>query len=201
MKPWRGSIQAGVLLAVWFLCACPTRGMADEVLMLNGDRLTGQVVGFTNSTFLMTNDTLGILRLPRSQVRQIHFGSGPSSQANLPNPPTSPSPSEVPSVPQGSLAGLGSQTNLIQSVLDQFLRDATPEAQAKFNELLTGLLSGKLNKNDIRTEARSAAAQLRAARKDLGNDAGFAIDSYLAILDRFVGTEVDQKSEHKKSGK
>jgi hypothetical protein len=74
----------------------------------------------------------------------------------------------------------------MKQVQSQFLSGADPEAKDKFNELFGGLLSGKLNVSDIRAEAQSAAERLRAARKDLGNESGFMIDSYLAILDHFV---------------
>lgn len=47
-------------------------------------------------------------------------------------------------------------------------------------------MSGKLNMNDLAAQARSAADQLRAARKDLGDEAGWMVDSYLGILDHFL---------------
>ena len=47
-------------------------------------------------------------------------------------------------------------------------------------------MSGKLDVNDIRAEAASAANQIRALKRDLGDDAGWAMDGYLAILDTFL---------------
>ena len=47
-------------------------------------------------------------------------------------------------------------------------------------------MSGKLSVNDIRAEAKTAADQLRALKRDGGEEAGFATDAYLAILDHFL---------------
>ena len=68
----------------------------------------------------------------------------------------------------------------------QFLGGAGPEANDKFNELLGGLMSGKLTVDDIRAQAKSAADQLRALQRDSGEEAGFAANTYLAILDHFL---------------
>jgi hypothetical protein len=81
---------------------------------------------------------------------------------------------------------LSTSSNLVQQVRSQFLADADPKAQAKFNELLDGLTTGKLGIGDIRAQAQVAANQLRAAQRDLGDDAGFALDGYLSILDHFL---------------
>ena len=79
-------------------------------------------------------------------------------------------------------------TNSIQQIQQQFLRDAGPEANKKFNDMITGFLGGKLSVSDIRAEAESAAKQLRAMKRDLGNDADAdsALDGYLSILDNFL---------------
>jgi hypothetical protein len=75
---------------------------------------------------------------------------------------------------------------MLQQVEAQFLNDASPEARAKFNELMGGFLSGKLSVNDIRAQAQTTADQVRSLRKDLGEDAGSLIDGYLSILDTFL---------------
>ena len=63
---------------------------------------------------------------------------------------------------------------------------AGPEANNKFNEMVSGLMSGRLTVNDIRAEAKSAADQLKELKRDLGEDAGGALDGYLAILEHFL---------------
>jgi hypothetical protein len=213
MKLGRVVSIAGALAAGWFFFGAPSL-VADEVRLQNGDRLTGRVLDFTNGTFILTNDTLGILRIPRTHVQQVYFGNAaPIESATTPPLARGKAAAGVAPSTQGvnpalalqnsplssSLASLGNDTNLVQSVRDQFLNGATPEAHSKFNEMLGGLLTGKLSENDIRAEARSAAAQLRAARKEMGDDAGSAIDDYLAILDRFVGSDEPQQVAKKKN--
>ena len=39
---------------------------------------------------------------------------------------------------------------------------------------------------DIRTEAKSAADELRTLQRESGEDAGFAAKAYLSTLDRFL---------------
>ena len=73
----------------------------------------------------------------------------------------------------------------MHQVETQFLSDADPAAKSKYNELMAGLMSGKLNIGDIRTEAKSASDQLRSLKKDTGDSTGI-LDSYLEILDKFV---------------
>ena len=77
-------------------------------------------------------------------------------------------------------------TNLINQVQKQFLSGAGTEANAKFSELLGGLMSGKLNVDDIRAQAKAAADQLRTLQQESGEDTGFAANTYLAILDHFL---------------
>jgi hypothetical protein len=86
----------------------------------------------------------------------------------------------------GPLRQLGANTNFIRQVQAQFLADAGPDANNKFNAMVGGLLSGKLTVEDIRTEAKSAADQLKELKRDLGGDDGGALDSYLAILENFL---------------
>jgi hypothetical protein len=56
----------------------------------------------------------------------------------------------------------------------------------KFNELLDGLSSGKIDMSELRAEAQTAADQLRAEKKDMGTDPTGETDLYLSILDSFL---------------
>ncbi|HZQ48564.1 MAG TPA: hypothetical protein VFC07_16220, partial [Verrucomicrobiae bacterium] len=63
---------------------------------------------------------------------------------------------------------------------------ASPEAAQKFNDTMDGLISGKLSIQDIRVQAQNSIGQIKAARQELGDDAGGMLDGYLAILEKFV---------------
>ncbi len=81
---------------------------------------------------------------------------------------------------------MGAHTNLVKQIQKQFLADAGPEANQKFDELLNGLLSGRLTMDDLRAQAQSAADQLRELKRQGGEGAGIATDAYLAVLDQFL---------------
>jgi len=179
---------AGVLVgtgqtAVW----------ADQVQMQNGDMYYGRVVSLNDQTLVLRSDVLGTIRVPRGRVAGIIFRSEVTQGLALPKagtnslvlPPKSAGTNSVQDL-SGALRQLSVDSNLVQQVQTQFLADAGPEAKDKFNQLMGGLMSGKLNLTDIRAEAKTAADQVRSLRKDLGEEAGSMIDGYLAILDSFL---------------
>ena len=166
---------------------------ADQVELKNGDRYVGQVLSLNTNTVVLQSDVLGTLRLPRSKIAGITLGPTSATNspalplpASAPRPAPSAAPANTPSKPSPALHGLGANTNLIQQVQKQFLSGAGTEANDKFNELLGGLMSGRLSVDDIRAEAKSAADQLRALKREGGEETGFATDAYLAILDHFL---------------
>ena len=190
-----GPIRTGVALccAALVLFLAPTALRADQVEMQNGDRYAGHVLSLNTNTIVLQSDVLGTLRLPRAKVAAITLGAASATKsARLPSLTngqfrvrggalTNAAPKLSPAFRQ-----LGTSTNLIQQVQKQFLSDAGPEANTKFNDLLGGLMSGRLSVDDIRAEAKTAADQLRALKREGGEDAGFAADTYLAILDHFL---------------
>ena len=184
---------AALLCAALVLFAAPGRLRADQVEMQNGDRYAGQVLSLDTNIVVLQSDVLGTLRLPRAKVAAITLGAGSATNSS-PWPvmtndhvrarllaPTNAAPNLSPTFRQ-----LGANSNLIQQVQKQFLSGAGPEANTKFNDLLGGLMSGKLSVDDIRAEAKTAADQLRALKREGGEEAGFAADAYLAILDHFL---------------
>jgi hypothetical protein len=177
-------------LAAWMGCIIATVN-ADQVLMRNGDRFNGQVSAVDEQTVTVRSETLGNLKLPRSKVLTISLGQDTSKPAGVASTngavglglaPTTNKAPETSSL----LKQLAANTNLVQQVQAQFLAGAGPESNAKFNELLNGLLSGKISVEDIRSQARVAADQIRNAKQELGDDAGLALDGYLTILDHFL---------------
>ncbi len=163
---------------------------ADQVELTNGDRYSGKILSLDTNSIVLQNEVVGTVTVPRSKVSAVHIGSvsvQPQLRlgTNLGYPvtrPTGTSPGAT------NLAGIGKTANaqIMEQVRSQYLSDAGPEANNKFDELAGGLLSGKLSVEDIRTEAKSVADQVRALKKDLGDDATSSLDAYLAILDKFI---------------
>ena len=164
---------------------------ADQIEMQNGDRYSGVVLSMTPDTVVLQSEVLGQLKLPRNKVSTIALGS--TNRLNRPVASTNNSAlvrpalaAQSPADTAGALRELGANTNLVQQIRKQFLADAGPQANDKFDELLTGLLTGKLDMDGLRAEAKSAADQLRAMKKDMGGDAGVTLDAYLDVLENFL---------------
>src|SRR5579883_78885 len=174
------------------------RAAADQVEMINGDRYVGNVLSLGSDTLILQNEYLGTLKLPRSRVASIGLGASPlragtnsAKSATLgmrtnrvaqitARPPTNSAPDFT-----SAIRGLNTNSSVVQQVQQQFLAGAGPEAQGKFNDLVSGLKSGRIGVNELRTEARNTLEQARSARKELG-DEGSSLDSYLAILEGFL---------------
>jgi len=170
------------------------RLQADQVEMQNGDRYVGKVLSLNGDTLVLQNEVLGTVRLPRGKVATISLGAPGGVTISAKPQRATNTLAQAPELAGTNAAfdlsaafrQLGANTNLIRQVQTQFLSGAGPEANAKFNELMSGLMSGTLNMNDLRAQAKATANQARAARHELGDEAGAAIDGYLAILDSFL---------------
>jgi len=194
-EPRCGGVRASVALAgvALALFLAPGQLRADQVEMQNGDRYAGHVLSLNTNTVVLQSEVLGTLRLPRSKVAVITLGRTPAANSlavpaltNAPVRGTTTAWTNSPARLSPALSQLGVSTNLIEQVQKQFLSGAGPEATGKFNELLGGLMSGKLTVEDIRAEAKTAAEQLRALQGEGGAEAGLMTDGYLAILDHFL---------------
>ena len=179
--------------AAYVVHSCRTSGYAWRSPLESIASPAGRVLSLSTNTVVLQSEVLGTLRLPRAKVAAITIGTGPAtnspplrSPTNGQAPTASTTPVNTPPNLSPALPQLRANTNLIQQVQKQFLGGAGPEANAKFNELLGGLMSGSLSVDDIRAQAKSAAEQLRALKREGGEEAGFAADAYLAILDHFL---------------
>jgi hypothetical protein len=183
----RLTMRVGLGIACALLALVLPGARADQVEMQNGDHYVGSVLSLTADTLVLRNEVLGQVRFPRNKVARITMDAAPSAG-------TAPLPSPAPAKPRAAaatnsspaIAQIGAHTNLIRQVQKQFLSDAGPEANQKFDELLNGLMSGKISMDDLRAQAQSAANQLRDLKRKGGEDAGLATDTYLAILDHFL---------------
>jgi hypothetical protein len=196
----RRSICAGVFTVIlggtplW----CSTV-LADQVEMLNGDRYVGRVLSLGNETLLLQSEVLGTLKLPRTRISTISLGIAapekstnairvPSAALRSPNPGRLAVGSSTNTAPDlaATMRQLNGNSNLLQQVQQQLLSGAGPEAQAKFNDLVGSLMTGKLDMTGLRAQAKSTLAQARSARKEMGEEGGSMLDSYLSILDSFL---------------
>ena len=158
---------------------------ADQVELVNGDRYSGKILSFDTNSVVLQNEVLGTVNLPRRTVSSIHIG------ATTPQTRLSTNALSLPSRIAGTNAvqsnrtafATSSGTNIMELVRAQFLSDAGPEANNKFDELAGGLLNGKLSVEDIRAEAKSAADQVRALKREMGDDATSGLDGYLVLGD------------------
>ena len=165
---------------------------ADQVILRNGDKLNGKVLTVTTNTLVLQNDNLGRVTLARSKITAITFGTAtatsPAPTIPATRVPVQPTAFRTNSTSDFSTAvrGIRDQSNLIQQVQAQILGSGSPDAVNKFNEMLDGLSTGKIDLNNLRQQAQSTADQLRSLKKDLGPDAMGELDGYLAILNQFL---------------
>jgi hypothetical protein len=186
-------IKKAVLLAGCFAFSASftLSAYADQVNMQNGERYIGKVVTLSNETVVVQSDVLGTLKVPRSKIASITFGTN-AVPAPVQTPvaasaqPTRPTSTNSSADLTSAIQQLRADPNAMRQIEQQFLAGADPQAKEMFNQMMGGLMNGTLNLNDIRTQAKSAADQLRSAKKELGDDAGFAVDGYLAVLDSFL---------------
>jgi hypothetical protein len=187
---------AMTLSAMAALLVTARHARADRVEMQNGDRYNGRVLELSTNFVVIQNDVLGKVSLPRDRIATIAFSAEPATNSihltgrtNSPARPQArpagnanpPAPGVPPSVRQ-----INTNSSLVQEIEDQFLKDAGPEAKAKFHEMLGGLADGKLDVNDIRTQARDALAQIKSIQNDAGGEAGGMMDMYVTILEKFL---------------
>jgi hypothetical protein len=150
-------------------------------------------MSMTTNSLLLQSEMLGNVTLPRAKVKLVTFGiNAPTNSARPTSQTTTSARLSVPvntnktSDLSVALRSLKADTNLVRQIQKDYLNAATPEANQKFNQTLNDLASGKLTINDLRGQARTAADQLRAFKRELGEDAGGELDGYLDILDRFL---------------
>jgi hypothetical protein len=193
MRRKRSLILCGVMLAG---LAASDLG-ADEVEMQNGDRYFGDVLSVSAGTVTLQNENLGKISVPRQKVASLTFGTnanhrspaitlatipaGTNSPANAVSATLAGHPADL----SAALRSLGSATNFIGQIKDQLLA-GNPAASQKYDQLLTDLLSGKLDLNDLRRQAQLSADQIRELKRELGPEAGDALDGYLQILNQFL---------------
>src|SRR5271157_588989 len=130
--------------------------LADQLVMQNGDRLTGKVLSMSTDTVVLASDVLGKINVPRKNIATLAFGTNVAPAKASPAAELSMAPATA--VGAASTTGLlntnavssvslrlsDADTNVVRQIREQMLA-GNPAAAAKFDELADGLLSGKLN--------------------------------------------------------
>ncbi|MGO8839008.1 MAG: hypothetical protein ACLQAH_12175 [Limisphaerales bacterium] len=193
MRPQRLFVLSGVIL----MFVLVPRLRADLVEMQNGDRYAGKVLSVSADTVVLDSEVLGKINVPRKKVANLAFGTNAIAPAAAANLTRVSMPTNLPAAaPTAALANtnvdlsvalrrLGANTNFVAQIRQQMLA-GSPEAAGKYDEMVNGLMSGQLNLNDLRSQAKSYADQLREMKRDLGPEAGDSIDAYLGVLDDFL---------------
>ncbi len=185
-------IRSGMIL---MLLVAP--GLRADVLeMQNGDRYSGKVVSVSPDTVILNSQVLGKITVPRNKVVSLSFGTnaiasqatGHPAPAVSTNIPTATAPAALANTNvdlSAAFRQLGANTNFVGQIRQQMLA-GNPEAARKYDEMVSGLLSGQLNVSDVRRQAQAAAAQLRELKRQLGPEADESLDGYLQVLDSFI---------------
>ena len=186
-------VRAAVVCATFILATGGGRIRADQVVMKNGDRYSGSVLSLNAESVVIQSELLGKVTLPRGKTTLITVGSNAPAPLARPATPAkgafshpSAASMNTNSVGAMDLRSLVAQTNLVQQVREQYLSAAGPEANKKFDAMLSDLMSGKLNMDGLRAQAKSAADQLRAAKRDLSGGDVSELDECLTILEHFL---------------
>jgi hypothetical protein len=195
-------------LGIWAACVLTftaTGLRADLLQMQNGDHYSGKIISMTTNSLVLESDVLGKVTLPRDKVSSMTFGAGSTASATTAVPGftnAAPSAKRAGTVSgtntdvTAALRRMGANTNFIQQVRQQMLTGANPAANQKYDELVSGLMSGQMNVNDIRNEAKKGIAQIHQLKQELGPQADESLDSYLSILETFVNeTEPHAESQ------
>ncbi len=151
---------------------------ADVLEMQNGDRYSGKVISVSPDTVVLNNDVLGKITVPRNKVVSLSFGTN-AIAPKMAATPAQPVSTNLPAITAPARCG-GHQCGSVRRVPavgreHEFCRAdppanarRNPEATRKYDEMVSGLLSGQLNVNDLRQQAQTAAAQLREMKRELG---------------------------------
>ena len=178
---------------------------ADVLEMQNGDRYSGKVVSISPDTVVLNSEVLGKITVPRNQVVNLTLGTNaiaPKAPGNPAQPvstniPTATAPAALANTNvdlSAAFRQLGANTNFVGQIRQQMLA-GNPEAARKYDELVSGLLSGQLNVSDVRQQAQTAAAQLRELKQQLGPEADDSLDGYLQVLDSFIKDTANEPAD------
>jgi len=190
-------------------------GLADTVRLENGDTLSGHVSELTEKQLKLKSEVLGDVTLERSKVAEIYLGDNKPQEAvatAVPAPPKSESqtqakptaPFSVPGLettPQqqnlndilGQLQNDGVSADTMGELTQQFPLLADPNVSKMFRDRVGGLMSGRLDIQDIRKDAVDALDMIEELEEELGPTGAQALQGYKGILQNFVNRSAPVK--------
>jgi hypothetical protein len=180
MKARSFSRRVGVFAMGLIFTGVVFQSAADSIEMHNGDRYVGTVVSIDAKHLRLRNENFGVLKIDRQKITTIHLGDPARPLAAS----AAPSTNTVVLVQKAATA-MASEQTVVDQVRSQFLSAAGPEAEQLFSSTAQGVLNGTITVGEIRTQAGSAANEIRKLQKELGPE-GDALDGYLSILDHFL---------------
>lgn len=149
---------------------------ADIVQCENGDTFNGRVLAVSETEVKLQSEVAGTITIPRDRVSVITFKKTAVAKGAAVGSPQL-KPGQVLAIDPAAVA----------QVQNQFLADATPEARQKFQEMVSGLMTGTLKVEDIQAQARNALADLKALQKELGEgEESELLGTYASLLEAFV---------------
>lgn len=178
---------------------------ADVLEMQNGDRYVGKVMSVSTNFVVLNSEVLGKITVPRDKVANLAFGThaatpkaanviAPTVSTNLPVATVPTALANTNADLSAAFRQLGANTNFVGQIRQQMLA-GNPEAARKYDELVSGLLTGQLSVSDVRQQAQTAAAQLRELKRQLGPEADESLDGYLQVLDSFIKETANEPAD------
>lgn len=191
-------LQNGLAILLGSALSVSTTSLrADQLQMQNGDRYAGKIVSVTSNSIVFQSDVLGKLTLPRNKVSMLEFtattpvpvrtsNSAPIVRPRMAAASGTPNAAMTNGDVSAALRNLGANTNFIQQVRQQMLTGTTPAVNQKYDEMVNSLMTGQMNVNDLRNQAKASIDQLKKLKQQMGPEADASLDTYLTILQNFV---------------
>jgi hypothetical protein len=159
---------------------------ADQLQMVNGDHYAGKILSLNSNTIVFESDVLGKVTLPWEKVASMDFGANATTNAPVaPRVVTATNHLVRSSTNVSAALRNGTNAAAIAQVRQQMLTGTTPEVNQKYDEMLGGLMSGKLSVNDIRDQAKTAIVQINKLKQE-SPQADPMLDAYLEVLQNFL---------------
>jgi len=202
-------IRLSVLFVVALGGIAAAAACADTVQLVNGDRINGEVIALDKDKLTLESDIHGELVIERGKVVAIALGDHPLPSASPSDARKDASRNgktardkdaalaETPDDVLERLRADGIPVEQVDQLTKKFPLLGTPQVKQQFDHYLGGLMSGKLDIQDIRKDAIKARDELNDLKKDLG-PYGDALNGYLGILEGFI-EETDPQAANEKS--